>query len=305
VDKVRIWQQEYNGWPHCVWMENGFIRLIVTVDVGPRIICFQRLTGKNVFYQFPQQQGLMNGDEWLNYGGHRLWHSPQVRFRPNQPDNSPVSWGVEGQTLWIMGNTEEKTLVQKRLEITMAEDAPSVRVRHAIINRSMWPVELATWALSVMQPEGTALLPVPQEDTFYLPNYAISFWPWTRPNDPRFAWGEKYFMLRQDPAVSQWFKLGYRNTEGWGAYFIHDCAFLKVAWEQPGETYPDYGSTFEVFADNEFLELESLGPLKTIQPDEAVSHEETWYLLDQVKAPENETDADARIVPIIMPYVKK
>ena len=114
-----------------------------------------------MFYQFPEQQGQMNGSEWLNYGGHRLWHSPQVRFRPNQPDNTPVSWGMDGRTLWILGNTEEKTLVQKRLELTMAEDEPSVRVRHAIINRSMWPVELATWALSVMQPEGVALLPVP------------------------------------------------------------------------------------------------------------------------------------------------
>ena len=286
MDKVRIWQQEYNGWPHCVWMENGFIRLIVTVDVGPRIICFQRLTGKNMFYQFPQQQGLMNGDEWLNYGGHRLWHSPQVRFRPNQPDNSPVSWGVERQTLWIMGNTEEKTLVQKRLEITMAEDAPSVRVRHAIINRSMWPVELSTWALSVMQPEGTALLPVPQEDTFYLPNDLQVFWPWTQHDDPRFVRARKVSYLKADPANSDWFKIGMPNRAGFGVYCGKNQMFVKKYAYDKNAKYSDFGASLEVFCNEEFVELESVSPLHTLESGQTAEHTEDWYVYPDVKQPE-------------------
>jgi len=286
-------------------MENDFIRLIVTTQIGPRIICFQTVGGENVFHEFPEQQGLTGGDEWRNYGGHRLWHSPQIGFRPNQPDNVPVQWSVQGNRVILEAPVEEKTLIQKKLEILFEPDAPKVTIRHFLRNCGLWPIELAPWALSVMRPEGLEVLPVPREDTFYMPNYAVSFWPWTRPNDPRFTWGEHYFLLRHDPSIENWFKIGYRNTEGWGAYFTGNCMFVKFAPEQDGKQYPDYGSTFETYSDQFFTELESLGPLSTVNPDSEVLHEETWYLFDGIARPEDEEDIATRIEPLICTLQKK
>lgn len=299
MSAVRIFERPYSGWEHCVWMENDLIRLIVTVDVGPRIICFQTIGGENVLFRFPDQQGSVNRSDWIHYGGHRLWHAPQVGDRPNQPDNSPVEWGVDGETLWMDVPMEAATLVQKRMEITLAADMPRVHVRHIIYNRGQWPIELAPWALTIMRAGGVEVLPVPQLDTHYLPNYAISFWPWTRPDDPRFTWGERYFMLKHDPDNSRWFKIGYRNTEAWGAYFCEGCMFLKYAPEISGKVYPDYGSTFETYADENFIELESLGPLERIEPDAYVSHDETWFLLPDVAPPADEADIRERVEPIV------
>jgi len=44
--------------------------------------------------------------------------------------------------------------------------------------------------------------------------------------------------------------------------------------------YPDYGCSSECYATGEFLELETLGPLQEIQPDDSIQHVETWRLFD-------------------------
>lgn len=305
MDTARIWMESYHGWPHCVWMENDRLRLIVTTDVGPRIICLQTRIGENMFHQFPEEQGRTGTAEWRNYGGHRLWHSPQMGNRPNQPDNDPVQWGVSQNTLWLVAPLEGKTLVQKRMEITLFPDEPRVHVRHFIFNRSLWPVQLAPWALSVMHAGGVEVLPVPREDTLYMPSFAVSFWPWTQPDDPRFIWGKRYFLLRHDPQNTRWFKIGYRNTEGWGAYFYGNCMFVKTAMECPGKRYPDYGSTFETYADERFVELETLGALETVEPEAFTQHDETWFLTEGIAAPEGQEDIERRIEPVIQSLISR
>ena len=43
--------------------------------------------------------------------------------------------------------------------------------------------------------------------------------------------------------------------------------------------YPDFGSNFEIFANDNFLELETLSPLLTVAPGDSIEHVEEWYLL--------------------------
>lgn len=300
MSQISITKVNYNGWPHCLCMENGLIRLIITTDVGPRIIYCSFNERENLFHQNREQQGLMDDAEWHIYGGHRLWHSPQVGYRPNQPDNVPVQWNIlEGERLSLTSSMEQETRVQKVIEIEMAQEEPSVVVRHRIYNRGVWPVKLAPWALTVMREGGMEVFPVPQEDTRFLPNYAISFWPWTKPNDHRFTLGDRYMFLRQDESDERWFKIGYRNTEGWGAYFRDNAMFVKLYDEKKNCEYPDYGSTFETYTDQFFIELESLGPLEEIEPGSYVEHTEKWYLFDQIEAPQSEEDMDQKILPLI------
>ena len=61
----------------------------------------------------------------------------------------------------------------------------------------------APWALSVMDTGGTAIIPLPprgsHEDNL-LPANSMTFWAYTDMADPRWTWGEKYLLLRQDSA---------------------------------------------------------------------------------------------------------
>ena len=290
---TRISEIAYNNWPRCIELNNSKINLIVTVDVGPRVIyCSAAGSDFNLFYQKKDQQGKMNSEEWLHYGGHRLWHSPQIGYRPNQPDNDPVPYLVKENSLLLNCPPEEATKVQKEIEITLVHDEPRAKIRHRIYNRGLWPIKLASWALTIMAEGGTEILPIPKEDTLFMPNYAISFWPWTKPNDRRFTLGEKYMVLKHDMTDERWFKIGYRNTEGWGDYIVNGYMFVIKSLPIPNEEYPDYGSTFETYTDNNFLEMETLGPLKTIEPGEFAEHTEEWYLFRDVVLPASESEID-------------
>jgi hypothetical protein len=293
---IRIHTIPYHNWPHCIELENGYIRLVVTTDAGPRIIyCGAAGSDFNLFHEFPEQQGKTGSAEWMSYGGHRLWHSPQEGYRPNQPDNDPVPYEIKDNALILNCPEEKATKVQKEIRISLLQGEPLVRVRHRIYNRGLWPVKLAAWALSVMRAGGTEILPVPQEDTWFMPNYAICCWPWTRLNDRRFSFGEQYMILRHDPAEERWFKIGYRNTEGWGAYLAGGFMFLKIAFPIKGKEYPDYGSTFETFADNNFVELETLGPLSLLEPGGYTEHTEDWHVFKDIPLPSTEAEIGEQV----------
>lgn len=285
---TRIEQVSYNGWERCLRMDNGLVELIVTTDVGPRVISCRLGDGQNLFHQRRGQQGRTGDAEWLIYGGHRLWHSPQVGERPNQPDNRPIEYKIAGETLSLLAEPEAETKVQKRLDITLFPDEARVLLRHRICNRGLWPITLAPWALTVMREGGSVILPIPRNDTLYMPNYAISFWPWTNHADPRFRLGEKFIRLRQDPAESVWFKIGCHNPEGWGAYYLEGSLFVKESPLQAGAEYPDFGSSFETYTDEHMIELESLGPLAAVEPGEWAVHDEQWHLLSGVTLPNDD-----------------
>ena len=293
---TKITEIKYNNWPSCIEIKNEHLKLIVTTDTGPRIIyCSAADSDFNLFYQNKEQQGKINSNEWLIYGGHRLWHSPQIGYRPNQPDNDPVPYKIDKNNLTLVCPEEKATKIQKEIDISMSFNEPRVQVKHRIYNRGLWPIKLAAWALTVMAEGGIEIFPIPREDTSFMPNYAISFWPWTKPNDHRFTLGEKYMTLKHDKTDERWFKIGYRNTEGWGAYIINGFMFVKIYFPIRGEEYPDYGSTFETYTDNNFLELESLGPLKNLEPGEFTEHIEEWYVFKNVSLPQSESEIDEEI----------
>jgi hypothetical protein len=87
---VRIEKVPYGGWDNCYRIYNDEIELIVTSDVGPRIIRYGFIGKENVLCEKADQMGKTGGDEWRIYGGHRLWHSPEDKVRTYFPDNEAV-----------------------------------------------------------------------------------------------------------------------------------------------------------------------------------------------------------------------
>ena len=192
----------YRGWPNCYRLANERIELFATTDVGPRIIHLSVPGGENIFGLMEEQAGLTGGDEWRIYGGHRLWHSPEAKPRSYFPDNGPVEAMIEGETLRLIPPLETTTGIQKEIDITLVGDQPHVEVRHLLENRGLWPVELAPWALSVMNLGGVAIVPQSTWPTpeNLLPNRLLVLWPYSDMRDERVHWGRQYVLLRQDPA---------------------------------------------------------------------------------------------------------
>ena len=75
----------YGGWDNCIQITNGIVDLIVTTDIGPRIIRYGFVGQENEMCEVASTMGLTGGDEWRIYGGHRLWHSPEDKTGHTNP----------------------------------------------------------------------------------------------------------------------------------------------------------------------------------------------------------------------------
>jgi hypothetical protein len=271
----------YGGWERCLRIRNDQIEAVITAEVGPRVIRFGFIGGVNEFVEYPAQMGRTGGEDYRSYGGHRLWVAPEERARTYVPDNRPVRWSVEGEALRVIAPVEDRTGLQKELEFWIDQALNTVHVVHRITNRAERSQELAAWALSVMAPGGTALLPqephVPHTEQV-LPSRPLVLWSYTDMTDPRWTWGKELIRLRQDPAAAAPQKVGVQNRRGWMAYANGDRLFVKTNVFIPGAAYPDFGCNAELFTNAAMLELETLSPLVSLPPGGMIQHEEHWFL---------------------------
>ena len=293
-------QINYQGWPNCYRLSNGVVELVVTTDVGPRIIRFGFVGEENEFVELAQMMGQIGGDEWRLYGGHRFWHAPEDLSRTYAPDNDPVTIEQHRSLVRLIQPTEPTTGIQKEIDIRLAPQEARVQVTHRLRNHNLWPVELAPWALSVMAPGGTAVVPLPprrSHEQSLLPANTLTLWAYTDMSDPRWRWGRQFVMLRQDPNATTPQKVGVMCLDGWAAYARNGHLFVKEFEYVTGATYPDWGCSVELFTNHEMLEVETLAPLASLAPSATVEHIERWHLLRDVPQPNDEADIKQDIVP--------
>jgi len=75
----------------CVLLENEVLELLVTQNVGPRILSLRFADGENLLAELPDFVTDCPGTGTFHfYGGHRLWHAPEEPSRTYLPDDSPV-----------------------------------------------------------------------------------------------------------------------------------------------------------------------------------------------------------------------
>jgi hypothetical protein len=299
---VTIDRVAFKGWPNSYRVSNGVVEFIATTDIGPRIISFGFVGGPNLFFVREDFAGQTGGNEWKNYGGHRLWHAPEDKVRTYEPDNGPIQARRLDRGLLLTMPVEKLSGLQKEIEITLDPATSIVRVAHRLRNLGAWPVECAPWAITVMAPGGFAIAPMPT--TFHpdrlLPNRALTLWPYTDMRDDRWIWGTDYILLHQKVVSGQdRTKVGLNSNVGWAAYHLNRHLFIKRFDYVEGARYPDYHSSLEVFSNNRMLELETLAPLVTLQPGATVTHEERWELHKDIELAFSEDDVRAKVEPLV------
>lgn len=292
---------EYAGWKNCLLLQHNSLRLIVTLDVGPRIINLRHAGGDNLFKEFEAELGKTAGEEFMLFGGHRLWHAPESIPRTYSPDFDPVAYSWDGESLKLQQVTEPATGIEKGMEV-LFEPGNCVRVRHRLTNHNAWSVEFAPWCLTQLAAGGRAI--IPQEDYRSHPEHlyparTMTLWHFTRMNDPRVQWGDRFIELREDASVNQKIKFGLLNKQGWAAYWNKGYLFVKTFGCRADETYADMGCNFEAFTMPGFLELESLGPLVSLAPEQAVTHDELWYVWECAHLPESDSELELAIQPYL------
>lgn len=270
-----------HGWGDLRVLSNGAIELAALCSVGPRILHFGPVGGPSVLKEFEADRGADSG-AWRAIGGHRFWHAPEAQPRTYTPDFEPVDAQFDGAVLRLRPPRESATGIRKEIDIAMDPTRARVHVVHRLVNEGPWPIECAPWALTVMRPGGVAILPQepfrPHPDAL-LHARPVVVWPYTDMSDPRWTWGRRLIQLRQDAARPAPQKVGVYATAGWGAYLLDGLLFLKAFPAIAGAKYPDAGCNTELFTNDEMIEVESLGPLETLEPGQASrDHAELWTI---------------------------
>lgn len=274
----------YGGWDRCARFVAGDLELIVTLEVGPRIIRFGLVGGPNELVEYTKDMGSKGGDQYRSYGGHRLWIAPEDPVVTYEPDNDPVE--VEETDEGIAFTKRPGPLGIERT-IVVRLDAERIELAHRVTNYSETPRILAPWCLTVMAPGGVCLFPQPEfrsHSEALLPAGPLVLWHYTRMDDPRWTWGGRVVRLAHDPSLGPQ-KVGAAVQAGYAAYANHGNLFLKRFPHWPDRKYPDFGCNFETFTRQDMLEVESLGPLATLGGGETVEHPETWYMIPDVAVP--------------------
>lgn len=300
---VQIEAVEWGGWPNCRRISNGEIELIVTGDIGPRIMRCGFVGGQNFFKVFEDQMGKSGEPDWQLRGGHRIWLAPEDRELTYVPDNGPASFEISENTLTATQEVEVLTGLRKQLVIRVAESGTGVEVLHRMQNTLSVPREVAAWPLTMLAPGGTAVTGFPPRGShaaILAPTNPLVMWAFTNLKDPRWTFLEKYLVLRHDPANSDHTKLGHFNEDTWGAYFLGSEMFLKWYRADPRLRYPDMGCSCELFASELMLEIETLGPMTVLEPGAWVEHTEHWSLHRGVSLPDWTDEAlDRTLLPFL------
>jgi len=268
------------GWPRNLRISNNEVQLIITLEVGPRIISYRTSQGSNVLKTFEEHLGGSGEELWKIRGGHRHWIAPEDLERTYALDNAPYPYALNGETFHATNPGVGPWFLKKETSVTLASAGSGVTVTHTVTNESDAIWKVAPWALTVMAAGGTCILPQPtpgEHPHALLPNRALVIWPYADLTDPRLHLGRHFITLEQRADLLP-LKIGLAHRSGWAAYLLDDQLFVKtVPWTE-GAEYPDLGCNFETFTDADMLEVETLGTLSALQPGQSSTHTETWLL---------------------------
>jgi len=300
---------EYRGWKNNLLLSNGDAELVITLNVGPRVIAYRLPGGFNVMKNYDSMMGGTGEAEWQIRGGHRFWLAPEDLTRTYFPDNRPVQFEKLSDTAARFTPPPETEYgVQKVMTLELGATGTAVKVTLTVTNIGTAPTDLAPWGPTVMAPGGVEVIPLPakaphpghpsraKSPADFAPNQELVLWPYFDFTDTRWTFGRRYAFLRQD-ATKGPTKIGLAHREGWVGYVNSGVLFVKRFDYREGASYPDLGTRYQTFSNEDMLEMETVGELGTLAPGASASLVESWELHGGIPDIRTEADVEKHILP--------
>ena len=275
---------QYKSLSNCIRLTNSEIDVVVTIEVGPRIIFYGFVGGENILGEHFDLKNETALGEFKPYGGHRLWIAPENMPNSYAPDNSPIEYEYDEQknSIRLVQPIETTTKTQKEMTVTLDECGSGVAVQHKITNCGDAEIELAGWALTIMRSGGEVSIPnepfLPYGKGTLLPVRNLTVWSYTDFSDSRWTFDREFVRLRVDENKKEPQKIGVLNKQGWAKYVSGELEFVKHFGFVEGAIYPDMNSNTELYTAGSFVEIESLAPLTNLTPGASTEHIEHWQL---------------------------
>lgn len=271
---------DFHGLPVGV-LSSPHLRVEYLATAGPRLVrLFLAGVEGNLLAEVPGWGWETPYGRYYPYGGHRLWCAPESMPRTYIPDSDGLTVEELADGVRLTRPAERVAVLARSLEVHLDPQRPALTLRHTLRNEADTAVELAPWAITQLPLGGWALLPQnlsPLDEVGLRPNRNLVLWPYTRWEDER-LYREAKGLLFQAQARPDPFKIGYFNSRGWIAYARQGVLFRKRFPVYGGRAHPDMECNAELYCNDRFVELETLGPLVRLEPGQTASHVEQWEL---------------------------
>lgn len=275
----------YKNFGKCAKLSKGGKTMLITVDIGPRIIFYGFDNGENIFFE--DIDDTINRDSdyiktnlkgkgiWHIYGGHRIWKSPEYEDS-YYPDNSPVKVLELSNGVSFVSDTEITTGLQKILNIYM-DDNGNATIDHIFLNQGKHTTpKIALWTLSVMDKGAKAEIPLSTKDTGLLANRNLVLWSYTDINDKRLSIQNDKITVSQSCDAETALKIG-TYVDKQVKVNIKGMIFTKD-FDRKGGDYADFHCNVECYTNKHMLEIESLSNLQSLEIGQSLMHTEHWTL---------------------------
>ncbi len=279
-EPVRVEQIRYAKWSGCWRISDGRLEVVVVPAVG-RILRLGRPGGPNVLWENVDLCGgrtSPKAGEWANYGGDKLWPSPQTWGWPPDPKldgGMHRSRAIPGG-VWIASQPSATLGVRFEREILLPGGRDEVVLRNRMVSIGPQPVEWAIWQVAQLDDPEEVLIDLPAAN-------AEPIRMGDPPKIPIDSFLEKFgasLRIRRSPQQS--FKIGSAAIGGslW-AKTRAGWFEMRPVLEPPIGAFPDQGAGLQVYcgADpDRYVELEATGFSRRLAPGEATTLEVRWRL---------------------------
>jgi len=296
-------QVTFQGW-RALQLRNGLVTVTVVPDLGGRIMEYN-LGDHPFLWTNPAEYGKLYDApktaaerKWHNFGGYKIWPSPQSQWGgPPDPLGSTLDGGRwtgritkdsgESAVVELTSPADaEVTGLQMLRRVTLHAGTTRVDIQETFRNVSKRELTWSIWDVTQVpgalrgdgQPSREARIYLPLNPASVFTNgyqhiIADPTDQWTVINDGK---------LLQTSYGGQTGKIGADSMDGWIAYVdeLHKMTYAKTFDVTPGATYPDQGSTVEVYtskAETPYMEVEVLSPLQKLAPGAEMSFVQSWY----------------------------
>jgi hypothetical protein len=275
----------YQGWADSILVSNGRVEAIIVPAIG-RVMQF-RFAGEadgpfwendSLFGQAPDPAAT----NWMNFGGDKTWPAPQGQWGFITPrdwpppagfDAVPVEATVDGWKVKLISPIDQHYGIRTIREISLALDSPVMTIKTTYEKLEGGPLMASVWVITQLKDPLVACARIPHTSI-----YREGFQLMSEESPPSLRIRDGILRIQRDPKAPH--KVG---TDAGSLLWVGEEAMLRIDSSRlPQQTYPDRGSSAEIYTNPDplrYVELEVLGPVKKMVVGSTIHRTSTYTLM--------------------------
>ncbi len=277
-------------------LSNGVVEVVVVAAVS-RVMQFRFVGEEDVFWENSRLFGKVadpHSEEWLNFGGDKVWPSPQSDWQkltgrgwppPAAFDSAPYEDRVEGNGIELVSPVDPHYGIRVRRRIALDPKQPVLRITTVFEKVSGDPVKVSIAAITQVRDFQRAYVALPERSKFPAGYRHLNF---EIPQDLKTN-GRLLSLSRARAFKAQ------IGSDGGTMLWLDGKHALRI--EAPlvsGAEYPNQGCSTVVYTNEDpdaYAELETFTPLQMLNAGQRMEQTNTYTLSRRT---ENDPDREAR-----------